>query len=180
MHNNAEELLQRAKMFDQAALAEMYDRFSPGLYTYSMRLLGDSNLAEDCVSETFSRLIQAISKGRGPRDYLQAYIYRIAHNWITDRYRRNRDQWEELKEETRDSEEERPVQIADCNFRQERLRKALLCLTPEQRQVVVLRFIEEWDLKLVAHAIGKPLGATKALQHRAMIALRKVLSLEEL
>jgi DNA-directed RNA polymerase specialized sigma24 family protein len=51
-----------------------------------MRLLGHASLAEDCVAETFARFLKALQKRQGPRDHLQAYLYRIAHNWIVDLY----------------------------------------------------------------------------------------------
>src|SRR5512146_3289115 len=85
---NEIELLAGAQSFDLDSLAIIYDVYSPGLYGYAMRLLGDDCLAEDCVSETFSRFLKALRAGKGPQDHLQAYLYRIAHNWITDRYRR--------------------------------------------------------------------------------------------
>ena len=58
-------LLQRAKQLDMQAIAEMYDRYSPGLFRYAYRLLGESTLAQDCVAETFSRLLGALQKGNG-------------------------------------------------------------------------------------------------------------------
>jgi RNA polymerase sigma factor (sigma-70 family) len=61
---------------------------------------------------------------------------------------------------------------------QQRVRAALRLLTPEQRQVIVLRFLEEWSLKEVAEVMQKPVGAVKALQHRALAALRRILEEE--
>ena len=66
------ELLRRVQKFDEAALAEVYDRYSPLIYRYAMRLLGQADLAEECVSETFSRLLTGLRGGQGPQQYLQA------------------------------------------------------------------------------------------------------------
>jgi RNA polymerase sigma-70 factor (ECF subfamily) len=55
-------------------LEEIYDQFSPGLYRYAMRLLGNEDLAEDCVSEVFSRFLTAIKRGNGPQQDLKAYF----------------------------------------------------------------------------------------------------------
>ena len=82
------ELLQRAHRFDRQALGEIYDKYSPGLYCYAMRLLGDVDLSEECVAETFNRFLRALRRDGGPQNHLQAYLYRVAHNWITDRWRR--------------------------------------------------------------------------------------------
>ena len=75
-----QELLQLATRLDIKALARIYDTYSPGIYRYAMRLLGEMTVAEDCVAETFARFLKAMQERRGPRDHLQAYLYRIAHN----------------------------------------------------------------------------------------------------
>jgi RNA polymerase sigma-70 factor (ECF subfamily) len=80
--------LSAAQRFEPEALAAIYDAYSPRIYAYAMRLLGDYDLAEECVAETFTRFLQALYVGRGPRNNLRAYLYRTAHNWITDRFRR--------------------------------------------------------------------------------------------
>ena len=89
-----QELLTQAGQFDSRALAEIYDLYSPRLYRYAMRLLGDDCAAEDCVSETFSRFLKALQAGKGPRDYLQAYLFRTAHNLVVDHYRRHADHYQ--------------------------------------------------------------------------------------
>src|SRR5512146_2939232 len=83
------ELIKRAHSLEDQALTEIYDRWSPGLYRYALRLLGEADLAEECVADTYSRFLQILRDGGGPREFLQAYLYRTAHNWITDHYRRN-------------------------------------------------------------------------------------------
>lgn len=176
-HSNEGPLLTRARSFDLPALAEIYDRYSPGLYGYALRLLGDPNLAEDCVAETFSRFLQALKHGRGPESYLQAYLYRIAHNWITDHYRRQPPTLA-LDERLPDGGAP-PEQHTDERLQQEQVRLALRILTAEQRQVIVLKFLEGWDNSAIAAALEKPVGAIKALQHRGLETLRRMLAAEE-
>ncbi|GAP08109.1 RNA polymerase sigma factor, sigma-70 family [Anaerolinea thermolimosa] len=171
-----EGLLERARRFDLAALAEIYDHYSPGVYRYAARLLGDSSLAEECTAETFSRFLLALRNGGGPQDQLQAYLYRIAHNWITDYYRRQPVPMQELTEDI-GVEHDHPGLVEE-RIERERVRSALFSLTPDQRQVVVLRFLEGWDHEAIARALGKPVGAVKSLQHRALAALRRMLRVE--
>ncbi len=166
-----QELLNGARAFDTQALADIYDRYSPGLFGYAMRLLGDACLAEDCVSETFSRFLKAMHARQGPEEHLQAYLYRIAHNWITDHYRRQ--PVFDLDEDLRAADEAGPEAQADHRMRRERVREALRMLTPDQRQIVILRFLEGWDSDEVAAAVKKPSGAVRALQHRALASLRR-------
>lgn len=172
------DLIQRARQYDRQALAQIYDLYSPGLYRYAMRLLGDQNLAEDCVSETFSRFLGALQRGKGPRDHLQAYLYRIAHNWITDQYRRQPPA-EEL-DETLPNPGEDPETGAARLMRQARLRESIRRLTPDQQQVIALKFLEGWENEEIANALGKPLGAVKSLQHRALESLKHLLLNEDL
>ncbi len=173
------ELLKAAQFFDQDTLAVIYDRFSPGLYRYAMRLLGDDCLAEDCVGETFQRFLKALRAGQGPRDHLQAYLYRIAHNLITDSYRRQPPLPIDLDENLCADDGLHPEGQVDARMQESRVRLAIRALTPDQRQVITLRFIEGWENDEVAAALMKPVGAVKALQHRALQALRRLLPGEE-
>ena len=167
-----QELLTKAGQFDTRALAEIYDLYSPRLYRYAMRLLGDDCAAEDCVSETFSRFLKALQAGKGPRDYLQAYLFRTAHNLVVDHYRR-----QPLTEELEDDlpQAETTEGVAEEDMRQSRVRAALLKLTEDQQQVVSLKFLEGWENEEIAHALHKPVGAVKSLQHRALAQLQKFL-----
>ncbi len=88
MNNNPDKaIIERAKRFEIQALEEIFDSYSPGIYRYAFRLLGDPELARECMAETFSRFLNALKRDGGPDNYLQAYLYRIAHNWVTDHYR---------------------------------------------------------------------------------------------
>jgi RNA polymerase sigma-70 factor (ECF subfamily) len=182
MENNVPsdpDLLDLARKFDHQALARIYDTYSPGLYRYAMRLLGDQNLAEDCVAETFSRFLKALQDRRGPDNYLQAYLYRVAHNWIVDQYRRNKIQPVELTEEHLDENAD-PEKDAGLHLRQERLRMALKKLTPGQQQVIALKYLEGWENEEIARALKKPVGAVKSMQHRALATLQRTLGSEDL
>ena len=154
-------------------MAEIYDRYSPGLFRYAYRLLGETRLAEDCVAETFSRLLGALQKGNGPQDHLQAYLYRIAHNWATDQYRRHPLHEVELNPDLHDDGAD-VLSAAAHAIETQQVRAALSQLTHEQRQVVMLKFVEGWDNAEIAVALEKPVGAVKALQHRAVAALKKL------
>jgi RNA polymerase sigma-70 factor (ECF subfamily) len=170
-------LLSRAHAFDMDALAEIYDQFSPGVYRYAARLLDENSLAEDCVADTFSRFLQALRNGGGPQEYLQAYLYRIAHNWVTDYYRKSPSLMM-LDDESCDGTIGPDGQAADRQEKQ-RLRRALMKLTPEQRQVIMLKYFEDMDNASIAYSTGRPLTAVKSLMHRGMAALRRVLAFEE-
>ena len=165
------ELLRLAHRLDAATLAQIYDLYSTDIYRYAMRLLGNTSLAEECVAETFSRLLHALSNGKGPRDYLRAYLYRIAHNWITDQYRR--EHFTEELNESLPSDASLPEESADQNAQHAQLLQAIHKLTPDQQQVIALKFWHDWENEEIARALNKPVGAIKSLQHRALAALQR-------
>jgi len=170
------DLLQAALRFEQKALAQIYDLYSSELYRYAARFLGDSSVAEDCVADTFSRFLKAIRAKRGPKDYLKAYLYRIAHNWIADYYRRAPDVVE-LKD-TQPCNDNSPEEQTSLRMRQAQTRKAIMELTPDQQQVIALKYLQGLDNEEVARTLHKPVGAVKSLQHRALARLEKILSKE--
>ncbi len=179
MNISEDKLIRDAKAFNADALALIYDQFSGGLYFYAYRLLGDENLAKDCVAETFSRFLKALRDDKGPDAYLKAYLYRIAHNWITDVYRRQPPPPLELDERIQASDEAHPEKLVNDRLMWEKLRRALQLLPVEQRQVIVLRFVENWEFDAISEALQKSAGNVRVLQHRALQALKKLLGHEE-
>jgi RNA polymerase sigma-70 factor, ECF subfamily len=159
--------------YDRQALAEIYERHSPGIFRYAYRLLGDQDMAEECVAETFSRFLQVTRSGGKPEN-AQAYLYRVAHNWVTDSYRRQ-PRLELLDTEMHADPLDNPASIAAENLEQERMRSALRRLPAEQRLVIALRFLDERSHEDVAAVLGKTVEASRALQHRALEALRRML-----
>lgn len=178
-HQEDPSLLWRAQALQPEALAEVYDAYSPAIYAYALRLLGDADLAEECTAETFFRLLKALQNGAGTIQNLRPYLYRVAHNWITDLYRRQPFQPLPLEESTSSHSDPPLEHQVEEGLRQAEMRAALQRLTPEQRLVISLRFIEGLDQESVAEALGKPLSAVKALQHRGLQALRRMILKEQ-
>jgi RNA polymerase sigma-70 factor (ECF subfamily) len=178
--NQADSRLSNTIVFDRQTLVTIYEQHNAELYRYAYRLLGDSALAEDCVSETFSRFLKAVRDGIGPIENVRAYLYRVAHNWVTDHYRRQPIPPLSLDVDIHGAVDANPSQLVAGRLEQDRVRAALLHLPPDQRQVIELRFVEDWSHEAVATALGKTVEATRALQHRAIIALRKILSDENI
>ena len=167
------ELLRLAHKLDSRALAQIYDLYSPDIYRYAMRLLGDECLAEECVAETFSRFLHTLSAGKGPRDYLKAYLYRSAHNWIADQYRREKPT--ESLDESMPSNAIAPEETTLRSIQDTHLLNAIRRLTPDQRQVIALKFWQDCDNEEIARTLNKPVSAIKSLQHRALASLQRLL-----
>ena len=175
MDRKSELLLKKARQYDQNALAEIYDLYSDALFAYAFKHVGKSQVAEDLVAETFSRFLKALERGGGPKEYLRAYLYRITHNLIIDSYRREPPPPLELEEELISEEGADPITIMADLEDADRVRNALRLITPEQSQVITLRFLEGWSGPEIAQAMDKSLGSIKALQHRGLAALQRIL-----
>lgn len=171
-------LLQNALSFDESAIAEIYDRYQAALYRYAYRLLGDQQLAEDCIADTFFRFLKNLRKGNAPTENLRAYLYRIAHNWITDFYRRTQKAPEQELSDHLAKNEDMDEKMSNRE-QNEIVRAAILSLTPDQQQVIILKYFEGWQNEEIARSMGKRVGAVKALLHRSLVTLKKKCDLQE-
>ncbi len=171
------DLLRRAQAGEDQAIGEVYDQYNVALFRYAYRLLGDAAAAEDVMSETFSRWLKVHHAGRGPQGHLSAYLYRIAHNLAVDYWRRKNTAPMALDDAGGATTDDLSESVENTDA-QARARSALWKLTPDQRQVILLKYFEAQSNAEVAAVLGKPEGAIKALQHRALGALRRILQAE--
>ena len=168
------------KTLSKQELIDIYEENSPGIYRYAVRLLGDVTLAEDCVSESFSRFLGAIQRGGGPTENVRAYLYRVAHNWITDYYRRQPLPELQLEDHEPIEPGSNPASKISEFIERERVRAAILHLPAEQQQIIQLRFLENWSHDEVSQVLGKSANATRSMQYRALGSLRRMLEEEEI
>ena len=168
--------LRRARSFDRAALAAIYDDYHQPIYRYVYRQVGEVETARDLTAEVFHGFLQALQKGQGPEQNLQAWLYRAAHNAVVDHYRRQKHrQHLPLNEEFVDTSDN-PAKQVEGHLSAAEVRAALQELTPDQQQVLVLKFLEGMSNQETADILHKPVGAVKSLQHRALAALQRRLA----
>jgi RNA polymerase sigma-70 factor (ECF subfamily) len=181
MSESDEQWLQGARKLDENALASIYDAYSTALFQYAFRLLGDRNVSEDIMAETFYRFLRTLGAGGGPESHLKAYLYRVAHNLIVDRFRRKSSVELELDPNAPvfQSSSEDPAKKTEILDEQAEMRRNLWKLSPDQRQVIVLKYFEGLSNQEVSEVLGKPVGAIKSLQHRGLNALRRLLDANE-
>lgn len=170
-------LLMGARQADPVVLGEIYDIYSPEIFRYVWRLTGSEDVAEECVADIFSRFLKSLKKGSGPQKYLRAYLYRIAHNWIHDYWFKsknhvNLEDFDHLASK-QSSPEENYINQQDFLI----IHRALNQLTTDQQSVIVLKYLEELDNLEIARILQKPVGAIKALQHRGIRTLHKLLAI---
>ena len=178
MSDEEARLIRRAKAGDPDAFAEIYDRYQPAIYRYIFYRVGDEAVAEDLTSEVFVRLVEKIDGFTYRGRPLLAWLYTIARNLVTDYHRQSSRSHFLPLEEGLVADSGNPEEAADLALVQRRLVHAIGRLTEAQRQVILLRFVEGMDTRSVAEVMGKPVGAVKALQHRALAAMRRILEEE--
>ncbi|NUM44263.1 MAG: sigma-70 family RNA polymerase sigma factor [Anaerolineales bacterium] len=165
-------LVQRAQEGDKTAFVALYERYQPPVFTYVYYRVDDQALAEDLTAEVFVRMVAKIHTYHATSPLL-AWLYTIARNLIADHYR-EASRVAPLHERTTMSPLD-PTEEAHRRMREAELRAALKRLTEEQRQVVILKFIERRSNLQIATLLGKTEGAIKSLQHRALDTLRRLL-----
>ncbi len=167
-------MVEAARNGDAGALAVICEKLYPRIYRYLSYKVVDVRDAEDLAGEVFVRMLEAIS---GQKGNLEAWLFRIAGNVLTDHYRKRavRSGEVELPEEIPGGND--PEAVVQQKLDGDRLRKGLQTLTEEQKETVILRFIMGYDHDEVAAMMGRSAGAVRALQFRALSALRNVLEM---
>jgi RNA polymerase sigma-70 factor (ECF subfamily) len=173
-------LVERARAYDEKALGELYDRYAPKMYAYIYRRIGHAATAEDLTGELFLRVVRSLRNDQAWRESFSAWLYRIAHNLVVDHYRRFPAEPDQPVETSMESDSGDPAAAVESRVARERLRAATRRLTPEQEEVLALRFGEGLTTAETARILNKSTGAVEALQHRALASLRRILGGEEL
>ncbi len=171
-----ESLVRRAKQGDQKAFAELYEEHFDRIYRYVALRIGDKTEAEDMTQQVFLNALQSISSFKWKGVPFAAWLYRIAHNQVVDYLRKRNKQAAIPLDESLVSSDSNPQLKAEHSLDIEQLLLATKRLTEAQREVISLRFTGELSIAQVAKIMGKSQGAIKALQHSAIVALRKALS----
>jgi len=172
---NEENLVQRAKQRDQKAFAQLYEEHFDRIYRYVVLRIGDKMEAEDMTQQVFLNALQSISSFKWKGVPFAAWLFRIAHNQVVDYLRKKKKRAAAPLDESLVSSDNNPQLIVEHSLDIEQLLLATRQLTEAQREVISLRFAGGLSVAQVAKVMDKSQGAVKALQHSAIVALRKVL-----
>jgi RNA polymerase sigma-70 factor (ECF subfamily) len=175
---NEESLVLRAQRHDQEAFAQLYEEYFDKIYRYVTLKIGDEMEAEDVTQQVFLNTLRSISSFKQKGKPFSSWLFRIAHNQVVDHLRKKKRANVPL-DESLPSSNDNPQQLTELKLDIERLLSATRRLTEAQREVISLRFTSELPIAEVARVMGKSEGAVKALQHSAIIALRRVLTVAD-
>jgi RNA polymerase sigma-70 factor (ECF subfamily) len=171
-----DELVAAARDGHAWALTEVWQRYSPAVLGY-LRGRGVAD-PEDLTSEVFLQVFGRIKRFRGDEAALRSFVFSVAHARYVDALRRRSRRGIDI--EFAADEHAGVVGSAESEaidgLATERVRTLIAALSPDQRDVLLLRIVGDLSLEQTAEVLGKSVGAVKALQHRGLAALRPVLA----
>jgi len=170
------DLVQRARQGQQEAFAQLYESHFDKIFRYVVLKIRNQAEAEDMAQQVFIKAYESIGSYQSQGVPFTAWLFRIAHNQMVDYVRKqSKKQTVPLDESLQikdDSDVEHEVEV---KIEMEKVVLATAKLTKAQREVISLRFAGGLSITEAAKTMRKSEGAIKALQHSAILALRKTL-----
>jgi RNA polymerase sigma-70 factor, ECF subfamily len=173
------EVLAAARLGAEWAWRVLHRDLAPGVRAY-VGSRGASD-PDDLVGEVFLRLFRDLQRFQGGEAEFRAFAFTVAHHRLLDD-RRARRRRGEAAQPLEDLEVAGPAGDAESealdNLRTAEIRTLIEGLTPDQRDVLLLRIVGGLNAEEVAQVVGKGAWAVRALQRRGLLQLRKKISAE--
>ena len=167
------DLVGRACRGETEAVGGLYDRYADRIYRFALTRLGDPDAAEDLLHEVFVKVIEALPRYEERGLPFGAWLFRIARNSVVDRVRATAPGASLDAALALADEAPGPAALAELGSDAALLRAAIGRLTPEQRDVVLYRFFGGLTPGEIAELMSRREGTIRALQFRALGALRR-------
>ena len=164
-------LVERAAGGDVEAFGELYSIYLDRIYRYVFHQVKDKMTAEDITEEVFVKAWKAIGSCKGRGRTFSPWLYRIAHNQLIDNLRSRR-KYLPTEMETL-AETGGPELGVEEKLERQELLATISHLPHNQKQVIILKFIEGLDNLEIGRIMGKSQGAVRVLQMRALVTLRQ-------
>jgi RNA polymerase sigma-70 factor (ECF subfamily) len=175
-HLSDEALVLLAARSQQAALAELYDRYGRPAYGLALRILRDEALAEDAVQEGFLAVWRTAARFVPERGRASSWILTLVHRRAVDLVRRE----ERRRADTLETAPEQPArgsvdEEAWLRLQRERVQDALRQLPDQQREAIELAYYGGFTQAELAERLGQPLGTIKSRMFTGLTRLRELL-----
>ena len=175
-------LVSQAQSGDVEAVGQLFDKHFRTMFHYFYARVGQWQQAEDLAGELFARMVSHLPTFKPTAVPFRAWLFRIAYNLTMDHFRvANGKVLAPLEQATDQVQPEpTPAQQVELQMTMERLHEALAQLVPDQRQVIILRFLSGLSLQETAVVMDRSLSAIKAMQHRGLKIMRASLAQVEI
>lgn len=161
---------------DRQAFAQLFDHFAPRLKSFMMRKNASAELAEDLVQEAMIAVWSKAGLYEPSKGSVTTWVFTIARNLRIDRIRRDVHMpTVELGDYDEPSEDPQGEDLLGRKQEDGRVAKALQRIPQEQRQVLVLSFVEDMPQSEIAEKLSIPLGTVKSRMRLAYGHLRRIL-----
>ena len=170
-------LVDLARNGDAEAFGMLYDHYNAPVYRFIYYRVGSVHLAEDLMSETFLRALRSMGSFRWQGKDFGAWLMTIARNLTADHFKSGRNRLERSTDDmgAHDSATDGPESTVLASLTNEALLEALGELPAEQRECLVMRFLQGLSIAETAEILGRSDGAVKQLQLRGVRNLAKLL-----
>ena len=158
---------------DQQVIGAIYDQYFSEIYRYVLYRMGDATVAEDIASDVFVRMLEAAQNNKAPTTNIKGWLIGTASHAVADHLRKKyRRPEEELSDMMPDLS---PSIAAEIDQREQNrsVKNAYAQLSPDQQNVLALRFGQGYSLEETAMHMNKNVNAVKALQFRALANLQR-------
>ena len=169
-------LIKRAAGGNFEAFGELYNIYLERIYRYVFYQVRDKMTAEDLTEEVFLKAWKSIDTCRGKEQTFSSWLYRIAHNHVIDNLRSQRKYLSADMEAL--AEVSSPELGEEGKLERQEMLEVISDLPQNQKQVIILKFIEGLGNREIGQIMGKSQGAIRVLQMRALASLRERLSVE--
>jgi len=171
----AESLVERAAGGDTDAFGRLYDIYADRIYRHIYYRTSNIEDAQDLTQEVFIKAWQGLPKYKRTKTPFLGWLFTISNNRVIDYYRTRKDHAYLNNEITMEDREKSPEKLVEAQFTQEEARRAILNLTKDQQQVILLSFIEGFEYNEIAAALNKSEGNIRVILHRALKRMREIL-----
>jgi RNA polymerase sigma-70 factor, ECF subfamily len=169
-------LVELARAGDKEAFGLLYDHYHPSVHRFLYFRTRSQTLAEDLTSETFFRALRSMSGFRWQGKDFGAWLMTIARNLATDHFKAGRTRLELTTDDMRhhDDSTEGPESTVLASLTNEALMAALTELPAEQKDCLIMRFLQGMSIAETAAVLGRSDGAVKQLQLRGVRNLARL------
>ena len=170
-----EPLVERAAGGDTEAFGRLYDIYADRIYRHIYYRTSSLEDARDLTQEVFIKAWRGLPKYKRTKIPFLGWLFTISHNRVIDYYRTKKYHAYPNNEIIMEDRENSPEKLAEEQFTQQEVRRAILQLSEDHQQVILMSFIEGFEYSEIAAVLNKSEGNIRVIVHRALKRIREIM-----